>query len=104
LDRLVFAFYSLHPASLTQLDSGFNIQVFQVFEMSMFEMFCMASSIRVIALSIPGINAEAFRAGMVTSGWRGRIRQQLCVPNPDRTVPPYSRQSKAGGQDLPQIP
>jgi hypothetical protein len=31
-------------------------------------MYLKASSIHVIALSIPGINAQAFRAGLVTLG------------------------------------
>jgi hypothetical protein len=63
LDPPFFAFRSPHPASLTQLDSGFNIQFFGVSRL--IRNVLKASSIPVIALSIPGINAEAFRAGLV---------------------------------------
>jgi hypothetical protein len=61
LDPTLFAFCSPHPASLTRLDSGFNIQFLEI----QFLRFLKASSIHVIALSIPGINAEAFGAGLV---------------------------------------
>jgi hypothetical protein len=56
LDPRFFAFCSPHSASLTLLHSGFNIQFLRCLK---------APSIHVIALSIPGINAEAFRAGLV---------------------------------------
>jgi hypothetical protein len=66
LDPPFFAFCSPHPASLTQLDSGFNIQFLECQFLEIQFLNCLkASSIHVIALSIPGINAEAFRAGLV---------------------------------------
>jgi hypothetical protein len=67
LDPPLFAFCSPHPASLTQLDSGCNIQFLEIQFLSVLK----ASSVHVIALSIPGINAEAFRAGLVRVGFSG---------------------------------
>jgi len=55
LDPPFFALYSPQRAGLTQFDSGFNIQFLRCPE---------ASSIPVITLFLPGINAEAFRAGL----------------------------------------
>jgi hypothetical protein len=62
LDPPSFAFCSPHPASLTQLDSGFNIQFLEI------QLLRCPEGNRVFPSSrcpSPGINAEAFRAGLV---------------------------------------
>jgi hypothetical protein len=61
----LFAFCSPHPASLTQLDSTLA-SIFNFWRFNFCDVL-KASSIHVIALSIPGINAEAFRAALVNT-------------------------------------
>jgi hypothetical protein len=65
LDPPLFAFCSPHPASLTQLDSTLA-SIFNFWRFNFCDVL-KASSIHVIALSIPGINAEAFRAALVNT-------------------------------------